>query len=298
MVGQSHRALRIPAISAVNISIPCGRIVGGSQEGIFVYRASSESPLPTPSAAPLPVISVSPPRPFCSSGAGAGSSPSKPKLILSGSAIFFSRASCSAQARARTRYRMFASLRWPWDWRMASLTSLATLRRSEGSTSSARAPKSLGTCDDVCVADVLVVGGRFQLSRGTMRRAMARSRSFLNWVSSGAYGARLFWANSIALAVSAVVLAVSEAVKLSRISSTSCSRSSEKCSFLSVSNSYRGRISVGFVVGGINRWSNLAIILRTEGVLLSSQPGGYEWCMKTGLIMGKGAQLPDGPVTS
>ncbi len=68
---------------------------------------------------------------------------------------------------------------------MASLTSFATFRRSEGSTSSASAPNSLwvlemgwleGPGADACAHDSL----------GTINKAIARSRSILNWTSKGA----------------------------------------------------------------------------------------------------------------
>ena len=109
---------------------------------------------------------------------------------------------------------------------MASLTSLATFRRRLGSTSSARAPKSLlveaglaGVLEDGSCVGCVDEGDCVQLSRGTIKRAMARSRSFLNCRSNVAYGARFNWANSMALATAVESLVDEE--KDVRISSTS-----------------------------------------------------------------------------
>ena len=66
----------------------------------------------------------------------------------------------------------------------------------------------------------------FQDSRGTISRAMARSKSCLNWLSRVAYGARFSWAKAIASATA--VGCDEEDVKEARMSSTSCRRRSEK----------------------------------------------------------------------
>lgn len=155
---------------------------------------------------PLLVITVSlaAPAPF-SPAFTVLSFPSSPMSNFSGMFFLASRAFCSAQARSLTRFRRRASLRAPWDCRMASLTRVAISLRKSGCRRGARE------------------GAKFSV--GKIRRESVRSKSSRNWGSVGARGASWEVANS-----KAGLMSPSGVEEHLRINSTSCKRSKAKCS--------------------------------------------------------------------
>lgn len=150
------------------------------------------------SASPLPLFISS------SSSSSAVFSESSPKLRVGGISLRASLAFCSDHARSRTSCLIRASRLAPWLAKIASFTLVATVCRSEGSSSCASG------------------GARF--SGGKIRSAIVRSRSSRNSWFVGARGANSDVANVSAGVMSAFGLDIHF-----RISSISCRRSNAKC---------------------------------------------------------------------
>lgn len=150
------------------------------------------------SASPLPLFIIS------SSSSSAVFSESSPKLRFAGICLRASLALFSDHARNLTSCLIRASRLAPWLARMASLTLVATVCRSEGSSS--------------CLSG----GARF--SGGNIRSAIVRSRSSRNSWFVGARGASSDVAN-----VSAGVMSAFGLDMHFRINSISWRRRSAKC---------------------------------------------------------------------
>lgn len=134
----------------------------------------------------------------------------KPSSMRSGVGFWWVRADVSAHERNLAKFWIAASSREVWRKTMVLLTSSATFFLRAGRSSAA----SSGV----------------RLSCGKMRRAMVFSRSSKNCSFVDARGPSCCVAKSKAGIISPLLHC--------RISSTSCSRSSEKCSFGSLSRIY------------------------------------------------------------